>query len=146
MTTTTQRPAPRRRRSRAQHRGAYPCPVPDGATPDLMAAFERAMSADHVLTVGSCALDSPPTGRLVAELAERGADLPIDPDADDCYDEHPSRPRDDADKRHRTLWPDAQRRDAILGSEAAFLLSFAVSWVLSGVLAYLYALWTLGPV
>lgn len=33
----------------------------------------------------------------------------------------------------------------ILGSDAAFLASFAIAWVLSGVMAYFYALWTIGP-
>jgi hypothetical protein len=47
---------------------------------------------------------------------------------------------------HRPFWLfDAHQREAILGSDAAFLASFAIAWVLSGVMAYFYALWTIGP-
>jgi hypothetical protein len=47
--------------------------------------------------------------------------------------------------RRRFWLLDAARRDAVLGSDAAFLVSVAISLVLSGVLAYFYALWTIGP-
>lgn len=57
------------------------------------------------------------------------------------------RPREAYVEPRRRFWLlDAARRDAILGSDAAFLVSVAISWVLSGVLAYFYALWTIGPV
>jgi hypothetical protein len=57
------------------------------------------------------------------------------------------RPREAYVEPRRRFWLlDAARRDAVLGSDAAFLLSVAISWVLSGVLAYFYALWTIGPV
>ncbi len=47
----------------------------------------------------------------------------------------------------RPAWlPDAYQRDAILSSDAAFLVSCAIVWLLSGVMAYAYALWTIGPV
>lgn len=47
----------------------------------------------------------------------------------------------------RPFWLlDAHRHDAIRGSDAAFLGSLAIAWVLSGVVAYFYALWTIGPV
>ena len=50
-------------------------------------------------------------------------------------------------KPRRRFWLlDAARRDAVLGSDAAFLVSVAISRVLSGVLAYFYALWTIRPV
>jgi hypothetical protein len=56
-------------------------------------------------------------------------------------------PREAYVEPRRRFWLlDAARRDAALGSDAAFLVSVAISWVLSGVLAYFYALWTIGPV
>lgn len=48
--------------------------------------------------------------------------------------------------RRRFWLLDANRREAIVGSDAAFLVSFLIIWALSGVLAYFYGLWTLGPV
>lgn len=49
-------------------------------------------------------------------------------------------------ERRRRFWLlDAARRDAVLGSTGAFLVSFAVAWVLSGVMAYFAALWMGGP-
>jgi|GEM_PF-6117014 hypothetical protein len=57
------------------------------------------------------------------------------------------RPRYAHIEARRRFWLlDAARRDAILGSDAAFLVSFLIAWVLSGVMAYFYALWTIGPV
>jgi hypothetical protein len=50
------------------------------------------------------------------------------------------------ERRRRPFWLDAARRDAVLGSTTGFLVSLAIAWVLSGVIAYFYALWTLGPV
>jgi hypothetical protein len=48
---------------------------------------------------------------------------------------------------HRSAWlPGAYQRDAILSSDAAFLVSCAIMWLLSGVMAYAYALWMIGPV
>jgi hypothetical protein len=42
---------------------------------------------------------------------------------------------------HRRFWIlDAARRDAVLGSDAAFLVSVAISMALSGVMAYFDAL------
>jgi hypothetical protein len=57
------------------------------------------------------------------------------------------RPREAYVEPHRRFWLlDAARRDAVLGSDAAFLVSVAISWVLSGVMAYFAALWMNGPV
>lgn len=57
------------------------------------------------------------------------------------------RPREAHVEPRRRFWLlDAARRDAVLGSDAAFLVSVAISWVLSGVLAYFYALWAIGSV
>ena len=60
----------------------------------------------------------------------------------------PTGTRGPARRRRRSPRPhsiilDAQRRDAFLGSEAAFLISFAIVFVLSGVGAYFYGQWTL---
>jgi hypothetical protein len=55
-------------------------------------------------------------------------------------------PDEYVEPRRRWWILDAARRDAVLGSDAAFLVSVAISWVLSGVLAYFYARWTIGPV
>jgi len=49
-------------------------------------------------------------------------------------------------ERRRRFWLlDAARRDAVLGSTAAFLVSLAIAWALSGVMAYFAALWMYGP-
>jgi hypothetical protein len=61
---------------------------------------------------------------------------------------HPQRqPRDThIEPRHRNWLLDARRRDAVLSSDAAFLVSVGISLVLSGVMAYFDALWQIGPV
>jgi hypothetical protein len=95
-------------------------------------------------------LAPPPSGTRSASF------LPHEPDEDWPIGEivvlHPAvqlqrRPRETYVEPRQRFWLlDAARRDAVLGSDAAFLVSVAISWVLSGVLAYFYALWTIGPV
>jgi len=47
----------------------------------------------------------------------------------------------------RPFWLlDAARSEAALGSTPAFLVSLAISWALSGAIAYYAALWMNGPV
>jgi len=42
------------------------------------------------------------------------------------------------------MWPSYARREEILGSAAAYLVSFAICFVALGFGAYFYAQWTLG--
>jgi hypothetical protein len=46
--------------------------------------------------------------------------------------------------RKRRRWPSYARREEILGSAAAYLVSFAICFVALGFGAYFYAQWTLG--
>lgn len=56
------------------------------------------------------------------------------------------RPRQAYVKPRRRFWLlDAARRDAVLGSTTTFLVSVAISWILSGVMAYFVGLWIYGP-
>lgn len=59
----------------------------------------------------------------------------------------PQRQGDHDDAPRKRLWtPDVTRRDAILGSKSAFLVSLAVAMILDGIMVYFYALWQIGPV
>lgn len=52
----------------------------------------------------------------------------------------------DTHSEFRQRWPLAEpRRDAIIGSTAGFLVSFAIAWLICGAIAYFFALWMIGP-
>lgn len=57
------------------------------------------------------------------------------------------RPRETYIEPRRHFWLlDAQRRDAVLSSEAAYLVCVGISMVLTYVMAHFAALWMYGPV
>jgi hypothetical protein len=80
---------------------------------------------------------------MTTTVADSILNSTIDPDRDWRGEEAP--PAIESDRHERFWLLDARRREETFASETAFLVSAAITIVLSGVAAYFYALWTVGP-